>query len=352
VGTLAQDVRYALRFLIKRPGFSLLAVLCLAIGIGANAAIFSPVDLFMIRPFPYPDANRLVVPWLSDLGDGGREVAFSLPDFVDFRDQSKTLELAAAAPRAFNLSGTDQPERLEGQVVSANLFGVLGVTPLIGRGFHADEEHSGSAPVVVLSYPLWERRFGADRRVLGEHIKLDGMPFTVVGVMPRGFGYPNASSQIWTPLAVDAPEPRDSRWLATVGRLASGASLSRARAELAAIAFRLEQTYPETNRRLGATVSTVRDNFFGREFVFGSLISSVATAFLLLIAAANVANLLLAQAAGREREIAIRTALGAGKGRIVRQLLTESLLLGLASGVVAIGFAYAGIQGLRPIMPP
>jgi putative ABC transport system permease protein len=352
VGDLTQDVRFAFRFLIKRPGISLLAVLCLAIGIGANAAIFSPVDLFMIRPFPFPDANQLVVSWLSDLGSGGRDVAFSLRDFVDYRVQSKTLELAAAAPRAFNLSSSDEPERLEGQVVSANLFRVLGISPLIGRGFHADEEHSGAAPVAVLSYPLWERRFGADRRVLGERIKLDGMPYTVIGVMPKGFGFPNAGSQIWTPLAVDAPEPRDSRWLATIGRLVPGASIDRARAELAAIASRLERSYPETNRRLGATVSTVRDDLFGREFFFGSLISSVATAFLLLIAAANVANLLLAQAAGREREIAIRTALGAGRGRIVRQLLTESLLLGLASGVVAVGFAYAGVQGLRTIMPP
>jgi putative ABC transport system permease protein len=346
-----QDVRYAFRFLVKRPGTSLLAVLCLAIGIGANAAIFSPVDLFMIRAFPYPDANRLVVPWLSDLGNGGRTMAFSLPDFVDYRAQSKTLELAAHSGRAFNLSGTDEPERLDGQVVSANFFAVLGVAPLIGRGFRADEEHVGAAPVAVLSYPLWELRFGADRRILGESIKLDGLPYTVVGVMPKDFGFPGVGTEIWTPLAVDGPERRDSHWLATVGRLAAGVTLDRARAELGAIAARLERAYPETNRRVGATISTVRDDVYGRQFFFGSVISSVATGFLLLIAAANVANLLLAQAAGREREIAIRTALGAGRGRIVRQLLTESLLLGLASAVVAVGFAYAGIKGLVAIMP-
>jgi putative ABC transport system permease protein len=351
VDHLAQDVRYAFRYLIKRPGISLLAVLCLAIGIGANAAIFSPVDLFMIRPFPYPDADRLVVPWLSDLGGGDQTVAFSVPDYVDFREQSRTLELAAVGERAFNLSGTDEPERLDGEVVSANYFRVLGVGPMIGRGFRPEEEYSGSAPVAVLSYPLWERRFGADRRVLGERIRLDGVSYAVVGVMPRGFGFPNASSQIWTPLVVDRHAARDARWLATAGRLVSGASLAQTRAELAGIAARLERTYPETNRRLGTTIRTLRDNFFGREFVFGSVISSVATAFLLLIAAANVANLLLTQAAGREREIAIRTALGAGRGRIVRQLLTESLLLGLAAGVVAVGIAYAGIKGLLTIMP-
>jgi putative ABC transport system permease protein len=351
MANLLQDLRYAVRFLLNRPGVSLLAALCLAIGIGANTAIFSPVDLFMIRPFPYPQANRLVIPATADFNRGGQETPYSPPDFLDFRSQSKTLDIAAYSQGNVNLSGTERPERLQRVQASANLLRVLGVAPELGRDFLAEEERPGSARSTILSHELWETRFNQDRRVLGQSIKLDGMPYTVVGVMPPRFGYPFQTAQLWTPLVLDGTEPRGSHWLSAVARLAPRATAEQARAELAAIALRLEQAYPETNRRMGAMIVSVRDETYGPQFKFGSGISSVAVAFLLLIAAANVANLLLAQAAGRDREIAIRTALGAGRGRVVRQLLTESLILGLAGGVVALGLAWAGIQGLLVIMP-
>ncbi len=346
-----QDVRYAARFLLKRPGISLLAVLCLAIGIGASTAIFSPVDLFMIRPFPYPQAHRLVMPVTVDLSRGSEIMSLSVPDFVDFRAQSKTLDVAAYAGRDVNLSGTERPERLQEVRASANFLHVLGVAPELGRDFRPEEERPGATPAVILSHELWETRFDADRGVLGQAIKLDGMPYIVVGVMPPRFGFPYQTAQLWTPLVLTGTESRGAHRLGAVARLRPGATLPQARAELAAIALRLEQTYPETNQHLSAIIGTLRDGIYGREFRFGSGISAVAVAFLLLIAAANVANLLLAQAAGRDRELAIRTALGAGRGRIIRQLLTESLILGLAGGVIGLGVAWAGIQGLLVIMP-
>jgi putative ABC transport system permease protein len=351
MANVTQDLRYAIRFLLHRPVVSLLAVLCLSIGIGATTAIFSPVDLFMIRPFPYPRADRLVLPEAADLSRGGDEMPLSAPDFVDFRAQSKTLDIAAYADLSFNLSGIERPERLQGMQVSANFLKVLQVAPELGRDFLPEEERPGTAHPVILSHELWETRFDADPRVLGQSIKLDGTPYTVVGAMPPRFGFPFQTAQLWTPLVLSGTESRGSHWLGAVARLRPGATLQQARAELAAMTLQLEQAYPETNQHLGAVVVSVRDGIYGPQFRFGSGISSVAVAFLLLIAAANVANLLLAQAAGRDREIAIRTALGAGRGRVVRQLLTESLILGLAAGGVALGFAWAGIKGLLLVMP-
>jgi putative ABC transport system permease protein len=351
VANFAQDLRFAIRFLVNRPGVSLLAVLCLAIGIGANTAIFSPVDLFMIRPFPYPRADRLVMPVTVDVSRGGDQMSFSAPDFADLRAQSKTLDIAASLGRDVNLSGTERPERLQEVQVSANFLRVLGVAPEQGRDFRPEEEQPGTAHAVILSHDLWQTRFDADRRVLGQTIKLDGTPCTVVGVMPPGFGFPFQTNQVWVPLVLTGTESRGAHRLGAVARLRPGATIEQARAELATIALRLERTYLETNQHLSANIVSLRDGIYGPQFRFGSGISSVAVAFLLLIAAANVANLLLAQAAGRDRELAIRTALGAGRGRIVRQLLTESLILGLAAGVVALGFAWAGIKGLSAIMP-
>ena len=349
--SIIRDVRFAIRVLASTPGYTAVAVLALALGIGATTTIFTYVDSVFIRPFPYPQANRLVIPTTADFNRGGQEMPYSAPDFLDIRAQSKTLDVAAHAGGGVNLSGTERPERLRRMQVSANFLKVLGVAPEMGRDFLAEEERPGAATPVILSHELWETHFDADRRVLGRSIKLDGFPATIVGVMPPRFGFPDQTAQLWTPLVLEGTGRRDAHWLGSVARLAPGATVEQARAELATIALRLEQAYPATNQRLGAMIVSVRDETYGPEFRFGSGISSVAVAFLLLIAAANVANLLLAQAAGRDREIAIRTALGAGRGRIVRQLLTESLILGMAGGVVALGFAYAGIRGLLVIMP-
>jgi putative ABC transport system permease protein len=348
---LTQDLRYAFRFLIKRPGLTGLAVLCLAIGIGANTAIFSPVDIFMLRPLPYPQAERLVVVNTVDRTRGGVELSYSLPDLLDTRAQAKTLDLAGFSGRSLNLSGREEPERLIGQIVTANFLRVLGIQPALGRDFLPGEEEPAAERPVILSHGLWQRRFDSDPRVLGQAIKLDGTLHTVVGVAPASFGFPDRNTDVWTPVVADGRAPRANHYLGTVARLTPGATVEQARAELAAIAQRLEEAYPESNRGYGAQISSVWEEIYGDGFRYGSSISSVAVFFLLLITAANVANLLLAHAASREREIAIRTALGAGRGRIARQLVFESLLLGLGGGVVGLGFAYAGIQGLKTIMP-
>jgi len=348
---LTQDLRYAFRFLTKRPGLTTLAVLCLAIGIGANTAIFSPVDVFMLRPLPYPEAERLVIITTVDQNRGGMELSYSLPDLLDTRAQAKTLDIAAYTGRSLNLSGRDEPERLIGQVVTANFFRVLGVQPALGRDFLPAEEHPATDRPAIMSHGLWQRRFDSDSRVLGQAIRLDGSSYTVVGVAPATFGFPDPSADVWIPVVADGNAPRGAHYLQTIARLKPGATLETARAELSTIARRLENTYPESNRGFGARLTSVRDELYGPQFRYGSGISSVAVFFLLLITAANVANLLLAHAASREREIAIRTALGAGRGRIVRQLLFESLLLGAGGGVLGLGFAYLGIKGLFTIMP-
>jgi putative ABC transport system permease protein len=348
---LAQDVRYAARFLIKRPAVTLIAVLCLAIGIGADTAMFSPMDVFLWRPFPYPQPDRLVVPLSADLNRGGDGLPYSLPDFADLRAGSKLLDIAAFSYRTVNLSGHDLLEQVQGVAVSANFLRVLRTPPLWGRDFLPEEERPGAASPVILSYELWEQRFGADRHVVGETLKLDGLAYTIVGIMPPKFGFPFQFGRLWTPLMLRGDEPRASHSLDAVARLAPGATLEQARAELAGIALQLERQYPESNRGIGAMVRPVRQSVYGPEFRFGSGISGVAVAFLLLIAVANVANLLLTQAAGRDREIALRRALGAGRGRVIRQLLTESLILGLAAGALALGFAYGGIKAIVAVMP-
>src|SRR5574341_443867 len=348
---LVQDLHYAFRFLIKRPGLTGLAVLCLAIGIGANTAIFSPVDIFMLRPLPYPQADRLVVATTVDQTRGGMDLSYSLPDLLDTRAQTQTLDLAGYTGRSLNLSALEEPERLIGQVVTFNFFQVLGVLPTLGRDFMASDEDPASERAVILSHGLWQRRFEAAPRVLGRAIKLDGTLHIVVAVAPAKFGFPDPSSDVWIPVVADRSAPRGAHYLQTIARLAPGATVDQARDELAAIARRLEEAYPESNRGFGARIGTVREDLYGPQFRYGSGISSVAVFFLLLITAANVANLLLAHASSREREIAIRAALGAGRGRIARQLLLESLLLGAGGGVVGLGFAYVGIKGLFTIMP-
>jgi len=348
---LLQDARYAFRFLIKRPGLSLVAVLCLAIGIGANTAIFSPVDVFMLRPLPYPQADRLVVATTVDQTRGGMDLSYSLPDLLDTRAQAQTLDLAGYSGRSLNLSGREEPERLIGQVVTANFFRVFGVQPALGRDFLQAEEDPAADRPVILSHGLWQRRFDSDPGVLGQAIKLDATLHTVIGVAPAKFGFPDPSTDVWIPVVADGAAPRGAHYLQTIARLAPSAKLETARAELATIARRLEVAYPESNRGYGARITSVREELYGPQFRYGSGISSVAVFFLLLITAANVANLLLAHAASREREIAIRAALGAGRWRIVRQLLFESLLLGAGGGLVGLGLAWVGIKGLFTIMP-
>jgi putative ABC transport system permease protein len=349
--SLLADIRYGLRSIRRSPGVIAVAILSLGLGIGANVTIFSAVDVFMLRPLPYPDADRLVHVYSTVPERGWTYNVVSIPDFLDFREQSHTVDLAVSYGHDVNLSGSERPERIDGERASWNYFQVLRVAPQLGRAFTPEEERAGNDRVAIISDGLWHRTFGGDPAILGTKLLLDGVPHTIVGVLPPRFRFSQDRTDIWTPLGLTGDESRGSHFLSPVGRLRPGATLERANAEMAAIAGRLAQTYPETNQGWGAGARELRRQIFSDEFRMGSLISTVAVAFVLLIACANVANLMLARVAGRTREITLRGALGAGRGRIARQLLTESMLLSIAGGVLGLGLSVIGIRGLVALMP-
>jgi len=348
---LWQDVKYALRSLRRGGALIAIAILSLAIGIGANTTIFSAVDVFMLRPLPYPDSHNLYAVYTTNSERGWSQVDFSVPDVVDLRERSQTMSVATGDGASFNLSEGDRPERLGGGIVSTNFFDVLGVQPAIGRGFIADEEVVGRHRVAVISDGLWQRRFGGSPDILGSTVLLDGEPHTVVGVMPPGFWYRNPDIDILVPLAISGEESRNSHYIDVMARVNDGFTRGQAEDEAASIAAQLAAEYPETNAGNGAALMTLHEDTFGEGFETGTLISSIAVLFVLLIACANVANLLLTHAAGRDREVAVRTALGAGRIRIVRQFLTEALIIATAGGVLGLGLSVFGIRGLISVMP-
>jgi putative ABC transport system permease protein len=350
--SLLADIRYALRSIRKSPGVIAVAVLSLGLGIGANVTIFSAVDVFMLRPLPYPNADRLVHVYSTVPERGWTYNVVSIPDFLDFREQSHTLDLAVSYGHDINVSGDERPERIDGERASWNYFQVLRVVPVLGRTFTPEEERAGNDRVAIISNGLWQRRFGGDRGTIGTTLLLDGVPHTIVGILPPKFRFSESRTDIWTPLGLTGDESRGNHFLSPVGRLRAGATLEQANAEMAAIGDRLAEAYPETNQGWGAGARELRRQIFSDEFRMGSLISTVAVAFVLLIACANVANLMLARVAGRTREITLRGALGAGRGRIARQLLTESMLLSVAGGVLGLGLSALGIRGLVALMPP
>ena len=346
------DVRYSLRTMRKSPGVIAVAVLSLGLGIAANVTIFSAVDVFMLRPLPYPHAEQLVHVYSTVPERGWTYNVLSIPDFLDYREQSRTVDIGVSYGHDVNVSGEGRPERLDGERASWNYFKVLQVSPILGRTFTADEERAGNDRVAIISYGLWQRRFGGDSAAIGSTLQLDGVPHTVVGVLPPKFRFYQDPTDIWTPLGLTGDESRGSHYISPVGRLRPGATLQQANAEIATIADGLAREYPETNRGWGGGVRELRRQIYSDEFRMGSLISSVAVAFVLLIACANVANLMLARVAGRTREITVRGALGAGRGRIARQLLTEAMMLSVAGGLVGLGLSVFGIRGLVALMPP
>jgi putative ABC transport system permease protein len=346
-----QDIKYSVRSLRRGGLMILIAILSLGVGIGSVTTIFTAVDVFMLRPLPYPDSEDLLSMYTTNQDRGWMWVSFSVPDFVDFREQSETMDVAVSDGASFNLSEGDRPERAQGRLLSSNWLRVLGVQPALGRGFTEEEEIEGRDQVALISHGLWQRRFGADPEILGSNILLDGEPHTIVGVMPPDFWYASVFDDIWVPFAITGEESRNSHYIRVLARVNEGYTGAQAADETERIAARLAADYPETNSGNGARVMTLHEDVFNEGFRVGTSISSLAVMFLLLIACANVANLLLTHAVGREREMAVRAALGASRGRILRYFLTESLILSLAGGVVGVVVSVFGIRWLVSVMP-
>ncbi len=350
---MLKDIRYGLRGLAKRPGATLIALLTLALGIGVNTAIFSAVDSVLLRPLPFKDPERLVSIWEQTLQLGIRQNEVAPANFFDLRTQSESFEaIGATGPQDINLTGDGEPERISAQLVSANVFSILGVDPALGRTFLGNEDQPGQEHVVVLSHALWQRRFNSDPSLLNRTITLNGETFTVVGVMPRGFFFPEREVEMWVPWAMEPEQAsgRGDHYLRLVARLKSGVTAERANHELEAIGGRLAAEYPRTNEGLNFISHSLHEDYVG-DLRLPILILFGAVGLVLLIACANVANLLLAQATTRRREIAIRIALGARRWTIVRQLLVESLLLAGAGGLLGVLVAFWGVTGLAKFLP-
>jgi predicted permease len=352
---MKNDLIYALRGLRKKPWFTIAAVLTLALGIGANSAIFTVVDDVLLRPLPYPSPDRLVFVWTYNPRQGFDKDVASYPNFDDWRRQSTSFEaMSAYTGVGFALTQAGDPAQIRGAAVTPGFFETLGVAPAIGRTFVAREAGRGDDRVAVLSHDLWQTRFGGDPAAVGRSIVLNGVRHEIVGVMPASFAHPE-TAQVWTPLVPSERfaalmQARGAFWLQVIGRLKPGVERGAAQAEMNAITSALERQYPNVNAAIGVRLVPMHEEIVG-DVRQPLLILFATVAFVLVIACANVANLLLARAASRQRELAIRSALGAGRRRLIRQMLTESLVLAAAGGAAGLLLAAWGIQALQSLAP-
>ncbi|HEY3137526.1 MAG TPA: ABC transporter permease [Blastocatellia bacterium] len=350
--TFLQDLRYGIRTLVKSPGFTVVAVVALALGIGANSAIFSVVNALLLKPLPYKEADRLVMIWHTYPKLKLDQASVSAPSYIEYRDMTGSFEEVATATQwSVNLTGVGEPERLQGARVSYNLFATLGVQPVAGRSFFPEEDQPGKNQVVILSYGLWQRRFGGEESLIGQTISLDGASYDVVGVLPKGFAF-LIDVDLFTPIAFTpeqlAATNHGNEYLICVARLKPGITFQQAAAEMDLLADQLRQQFYGPN--WGITVVRLRDQLVG-SFRSALFILLGAVGCVLLIACANVANLLLARGSDRQKEIAVRTALGAGRTRIVRQLLTEAIVLAALGGGFGLLLAFIGIRLLVTGVP-
>src|ERR1044071_25091 len=353
---MIQDLRYAVRVLFKSKALTAVALLTLALGIGVNSAIFSVVNAIVLRPLPYPRSQDLVVVWGNLHKTGLEEIEISALEFRDFQEQCQAFDqIAAYSTQGLNLTGIDQPERLRGAAISANLFPTLGIQPRVGRNFAAEEDRYGNDTRVILSHSLWQRRFGGDPAVTNKTIQLDGRTVVIVGVMPADFHFPDRDTEAWIPLAFSPDlleeNNRGSHFLNVIARLKPGVTPAQAQADLDTVTARLSREHSSTYRSgFSASIRSLHEDLVG-DLRRAMLVLLGAVGLVLLIACANVAHLRLASATSRYREFAIRAALGANRSRVVRQFLTESVLLSLVGGAVGLALAFWVVRALVFLMP-